>query len=248
MLQSDEDLHLVLDYFAGLDHDKILVHGGGPQASLLSQKLGVAPQMNEGRRITDDATLEIVTMVYGGLLNKNLAALLQSKGVNAMGVSGADGDLIRAQKRPVDTIDYGWAGDIQPLPGNDNLKALLVAGFTPVFCSLTHDGKGQLLNTNADTIAAHLTKLMGADHEVTLAYCFDMPGVLSNPKDLKSIIEKLNQEDYIKLKQSGQIAQGMIPKLDNAFAALHAGAHQVILGNAQSLSAQPLGGTTLCIN
>jgi len=242
---NSKDLDVITDYFAGIDHYKILVHGGGPQASELSKRLGIAPNMKDGRRITDDNTLAVVTMVYGGLLNKQLVASLQAKGVNALGVSGADGDLIRAVKRPVKTIDYGWAGDIKEQNDNPKLMALLEAEFTPVFCALTHDGQGQLLNTNADTIAAHLARQLCHQFAVSLVYCFDKPGVLTDPKDDNSTIKELSQKEYRQLKTSGTIARGMIPKLDNAFEALHAGVDQVLLGNPQSLSA-PLSATKLC--
>jgi acetylglutamate kinase len=193
--------------------------------------------MIDGRRITDSATLEVVTMVYAGLVNKDLVARLQSKNVNAIGLSGADGNIISAVKRPVKTIDYGFAGDLpDSAPASETLQLLLNHQLVPVCCPLTHDGNGQLLNTNADTIASYLGISFGKKYQVTLVFCMDKPGVLSDTGNDNSVINELIPETYQQLVQSGVIVKGMIPKLDNAFAGLRLGIKEIYLCNYQDIT------------
>ena len=237
MIDEPEHLDNILDYFAKVPNPKIMVHGGGNMASEVSNKLGIIPKMVNGRRITDEATLEVVTMVYGGLVNKRLVAQLQSKGVNAIGLSGADGNIILARKRPVKEIDYGFAGDLKnSSPASQSLEVLLANEFVPICCPLTHDGKGQLLNTNADTIASHLGITLGNKFKVRLTYCLDKPGVLTDPNDHSSVIKNLNPASYQQLVSEGVINEGMIPKLDNAFTGLRLGIDEIYLCDWQDIS------------
>ena len=230
-------LDTILDDFAQISGLKILVHGGGNKASNLSAKLGIKPQMVNGRRITDSDTLEVITMVYAGLINKDLVARLQSKNVNAIGLSGADGNSIPAIKRPVKEIDYGFAGDLpDEARSSHSLKVLLENGMTPVFCALTHDGKGQLLNTNSDTIASYLAKTLCRNYQVTLVYCLDKPGVLLKTDDHTTVINELNPSSYEDLISKSIIMEGMIPKLDNAFSALRLGVQQICLCDWNDIS------------
>ena len=223
--------------FASLEGPKVLVHGGGQRASELSTRLGIEPRMVDGRRITDGPSLEVAVMVYGGWANKTLVARLQALGCPALGVSGADADLIRAHKRPVGAIDYGFVGDVESvnLPA---LKALLGAGFVPVFCALTHDGNGQLLNTNADTIAAELAIALGAEFESHLYYCFEKEGVLRDVNDPGSVIRKIDPAAYERLKEGQVIAAGMLPKLHNCFQSLRRGVGRVFIGPPSLLTPQ----------
>jgi acetylglutamate kinase len=234
VLEDTQMLDHVLSYFSQLPSPSILVHGGGKKASEMINKLGLKSQMINGRRVTDAATLEIVTMVYAGLTNKQVVAQLQAKGCNALGLSGADANVILAQQRPVVEIDYGFAGDIQEVNYHSLIK-LLQCGFTPVCCAITHDKKGQLLNTNADTIAASIAKSLACTYKVDLQFCFEKTGVLSDPNDDRSVIPQMREEFYQKLKSKGAIHSGMIPKLDNAFAALQAGVYRVMIGNLTTL-------------
>ncbi|MEM9928657.1 MAG: acetylglutamate kinase [Bacteroidota bacterium] len=235
-----------LAYFAGLQAPAVLVHGGGRKASEVIAEMGRTPKMIAGRRITDAPTLEIVTMVYAGLINKQVVADLQALGCNAIGLSGADGNAILARKRPVGTIDYGFAGDVQQ--GNANLlKQLLRVGLRPVLCPITHNGKGQLLNTNADTIANETAKALAAVYPqgaVSLQYCFEHPGVMKDINDPESWIPSLNPSTYAGFKQNGTIVGGMLPKLDNAFAAVAAGVGEVVIGDLPALRA---GRGTRCV-
>ncbi|SHJ60250.1 N-acetylglutamate kinase [Hymenobacter daecheongensis DSM 21074] len=224
---------------------KILVHGGGKGASQMLQNLGIKPQLVQGRRITDAATLGIVTMFYAGKTNKQIVALLQQLGVNALGLSGADGNVIRATRRPVQDIDYGFVGDVSEAGVNAALLGqFLQSGLTPVFCAITHDGQGQLLNTNADTIASVLARALAAAYAVELHFCFEKDGVLADVNDETSVIPQITPELYQRLKASGAIAAGMVPKLDNAFAALAAGVEKVVIENALRLN-EPVK-TVLC--
>lgn len=228
-------LAAALDYFASLPTPSILVHGGGRKASEVLKEMGIQPTMIEGRRITDSATLEVVTMVYAGLINKNVVAQLQQRGCNAIGLSGADGNLIKATKRPVKTIDYGFAGDVEFVDGN-LLMQLLATGLSPVLCPITHNGQGQLLNTNADTIANETAKAVATTgKKVRLCYCFELPGVMEDIKNPESVIRQITPARYVELKAAGIVIDGMIPKLDNAFAALEAGVEEVVIGNLESL-------------
>ena len=236
VIDNSENLHRFLKDFTALDGYKILVHGGGKVATQVSETMGIDARMVDGRRITDIDTLRIVTMVYGGLINKNIVAQLQRYGNNAIGLTGADGDFIRARKRPVKTIDYGFAGDlyegsIKP----ENIGKLLHSGFTPVFCALTHDGEGQLLNTNADTIASALAVALAKLYETTLIYCFEKKGVLQDINDEGSLIRDIDPKRYEQLKAKQIIHSGMLPKMDNAFTAISCGVKAVIIGHSDDL-------------
>jgi len=237
VIDNSENLHQFLKDFTTLDGYKILVHGGGKVATDLSETMGLEANVVDGRRITDIETLRVVTMVYGGLINKNIVAQLQRYGNNAIGLTGADGDLIRAEKRPVKTIDYGFVGDIDETSVNiKGVSNLMTAGFTPVFCALTHDGEGQLLNTNADTIASALAVALAKLFDVTLIYCFEKKGVLMDINDEDSIIRSINPEHYEALKTKQIIHSGMLPKLDNAFTAISCGVKAVVIGRSDEIS------------
>ncbi|KQS32874.1 acetylglutamate kinase [Dyadobacter sp. Leaf189] len=223
-----------LNAFAQLDTLKILVHGGGKVATQVAAKLQIETEMVEGRRITDKPMLDVVTMVYGGLVNKNLVAQLQSLGCNAIGLTGADGGIIRSVKRPVKTIDYGFVGDIESVNAGQ-IAALLNSSLVPLIAPLTYSSEGLLLNTNADTMASATAVALGGSYDVNLIYCFEKKGVLSNPDNDESVIPQLNPETYATYKASGAINKGMIPKLDNAFAALNAGVKQVTICHADEL-------------
>ncbi|WP_445384029.1 acetylglutamate kinase [Robiginitalea sp. IMCC44478] len=235
LLEDPDQLEAFCVAFLQLAGRKIIVHGGGQKASSLSRSLGFEPLMVEGRRITDAKSLEAAVMAYAGWANKHLVSRLQAKGCNALGVSGADGDLIRAGKRPVGSIDYGFVGDIRSV-NTKSLKALLQAGFVPCFCALTHDGAGQLLNTNADTIAAELAIALSSEYRSKLYYCFDKAGVLADIEDENSLIRTIDRKTYEELSQSRKIASGMIPKLHNCFHALQEGVERVFIGSEQMLS------------
>ena len=236
VIDNSENLYHFLKDFTALPGKKILVHGGGKAATQLSETLGIEPKLVDGRRITDIETLRVVTMVYGGLINKNIVAQLQRFGTNAIGLTGADGDFIRAKKRPVKTIDYGFVGDLDENSINpNNVTSLMEAGFTPVFCALTHDGEGQLLNTNADTIASALAVALAKDYHTTLIYCFEKKGVLKDINDEDSLINEINPFYYKELKEQQVIHSGMLPKLDNAFSAIACGVKEVIIGHAGDL-------------
>lgn len=217
--------------FAQLPSPKILVHGGGKIATQVAEKLGIETLMVEGRRITDKPMLDVVTMVYGGLINKQLVAQLQALCCNAIGLTGADGGLIRSGKRVVGTIDYGYVGDIEAV-AHQSIDALLRANLTPVFAPLTYEASGQMLNTNADTQAQAIATAMASLYEVNLVYCFEKKGVLSNPDNDEAVIAVLNAEAYAQYKAVGVINKGMIPKLDNAFRALAEGVAQVTICHA----------------
>lgn len=233
--------------FAALDGPKLLVHGGGVRASQVQKALGVEPVRIEGRRVTDAKTLEVVTMVYAGWCNKDIVARLQRHGCNAIGLSGCDGGVITARRRPpvtlsdgVTEVDFGFVGDVTAASVRVPLvRQLLDQGLTPVFCAINHDGDGQLLNTNADTMAAAISVALGA----RLFYCFEMGGVLHDRNDAGSVIPSLDPDGYARLKAEGRVADGMIPKLDNAFAALRDGAAGVVIRSAEGLAVP--GGTEL---
>ena len=226
MVEDNDRLRRFLSGFAAAGGRKVLVHGGGRRATAVAARLGVKSRMVDGRRITDKDMLEVVTMVYGGLVNKNIVAGLQAIGVNALGLTGADADAVRSHKRPVKDIDYGYVGDVDRVAA-DRLSTLIEAGITPVMAPLTHDGQGCLLNTNADTIAAETAKALAAMYDVTLVFCFEKKGVLADPDDDDSVIPVITRADYARLAASGTVAGGMLPKLDNAFAALEAGVSRV---------------------
>lgn len=246
VIDNSENLYKFLTDFTALDGYKILVHGGGKVATQLSETLGIEPKLVDGRRITDIETLRVVTMVYGGLINKNIVAQLQRFGTNAIGLTGADGDFIRAKKRAVKTIDYGFVGDLDDASINaGNVSRLMQAGFTPVFCAITHDGDGQLLNTNADTIASALAVSLSGLYDTTLIYCFEKKGVLQDINDEDSLIREIDPERYEHLKKEQIIHSGMLPKLDNAFTAINCGVKAVIIGHSDDLgelkSKKPFG-------
>ncbi|CAN5231679.1 acetylglutamate kinase [soil metagenome] len=236
IIDNEESLHNFVKQLTQIDQKILIVHGGGKIASELSLKMGLEPKMIEGRRITDAETLQLVTMVYGGLINKKITALMQSYGLNAIGLTGADANIIKAKKREiVNNIDYGFVGDITKVAGKD-LFDLLNIGLIPVFAPLTHDGQGQILNTNADTIASALAVGLSELVNVNLIYCFELKGVLSDFEDKNSVINDLNYELYQDLKSKGTIAKGMIPKLDNSFEAIRAGVNKVIIGHADEIA------------
>lgn len=235
VLEDYQELEETLGFFSNLPGRKLLVHGGGRGASQISRQLGIEPKMHEGRRITDAAALEVVVMVYAGLENKKAVSLLQAMNCNAIGLSGADGNVILAEKRPVKVVDYGYAGDIKKV-NTQSLCSLLEAGMTPVLCAITHDGRGQLLNTNADTIAAELAAALAGQYQVNLYYCFEKPGVMTDLADEGSVIQYLDPELYASYLRQGIIAEGMIPKLDNAFRALRAGTASVQVGGRKALA------------
>ncbi|MGI4729606.1 MAG: acetylglutamate kinase [Janthinobacterium lividum] len=236
VIDNSANLHHFLKDFAALDGLKVLVHGGGKVATQISSSLGIEAKMVDGRRITDIETLRVVTMVYAGLINKNMVAQLQRYHNNAIGLTGADGNFIKAKKRPVKTIDYGFVGDLDKNSIQaENISKLLETGFTPVFCALTHDGDGQLLNTNADTIAAALAVSLSKIYETTLIYCFEKKGVLQNIDDEDSLIREIDPQRYEQLKLEKIVSEGMLPKLDNAFDAIKSGVKEVIIGQADEL-------------
>ena len=234
IIDNPEALSKFLKIFNELPEPKILIHGGGKIATKYAVKLDVETKMVEGRRITDKAMLDVVTMVYGGLVNKQIVAQLQALGTNAIGLTGADGGVILAKKRPVGKIDYGFVGDIEKID-NSLIINFLQNNLTPIFAPLTFDKHGNILNTNADTQASSIAVAMAKDYEVNLIYCFEKKGVLSNPDDDNSVISSLNPAIYAACKASGVINAGMIPKLDNAFAALEKGVKKVIICHAFDL-------------
>lgn len=237
-------LNAALSSFASIKGGKILVHGGGSEATELAERMGVEVKMVEGRRITDDDMIDIVTMVYGGRVNKQVVALLQAKGVNAIGLSGADGNLILSDRRPVKSIDYGHVGDIKNVNGAA-LDRLLQSGFVPVFCALTHDGKGNMLNTNADTIASSIAVELSKSFSIKLCYTFELPGVLSDFNDKSSVISKINLADFEKMKREDIVNEGMIPKIHNALEASRRGVDEVFICQFDMMH-DPQKGSEIC--
>lgn len=234
-VEDNEQLEQLLTDFAAIPGKKVLVHGGGRRATKVAAALGIESKMVNGRRITDAQMLEVVTMVYGGLVNKNLVAKLQAKGVNALGLTGADMDVIHSHKRPVkDGVDFGYVGDVERANGK-MLQTLIQEGITPVMAPLTHDGNGNILNTNADTIASETAKALAPYYDVTLIYSFEKKGVLSNPDDDNSVIPVITRSDFEKYQADGTIGGGMIPKIENALAAVDAGVKEVIITLATAI-------------
>lgn len=225
-----------LEKFAAVSAKKILVHGGGKIATSIGKQLGIEPNFINGRRITDEETINLVTMVYGGLVNKKLVTVLQSMNCNAIGLTGADANILPAVKRPVKDIDYGFVGDIESseLPVG-SWQLLLNNNFVPVLAPLTHDGKGLLLNTNADTIASVVAVALSKLYDVRLIYCFEKKGVLENVDDENSVISLINKEKYKELLTGKKLADGILPKIDNAFAAIDSGVREVLIGDAGDL-------------
>jgi acetylglutamate kinase len=248
IIDDSEKLHQFLKAFADLKGNKILVHGGGKMATKLATEMHIEAKMVDGRRVTDIETLRIVTMVYAGLISKNLVAQLQMLGCNALGLSGADGNLIKAKKRPIQKIksktddtfqevDFGFVGDLDEKSiHTENLSKLINNGFILVFSAITHDGESQLLNTNADTIASALAIGMSKQYKTSLVYCFEKKGVLMDVNDENSVIREINPVKYEDLKAKGIIADGMLPKLHNAFEAINKGVKEVFIGNADDLN------------
>ncbi len=253
VVEEPKQLAALLDEFAKVEGPKVLVHGGGRSATKLAAQLGIESRMVGGRRITDAAMLQVVTMVYAGLVNKNIVAQLQARGINAIGLTGADLNLISAHRRPVtpEGIDFGYVGDVDFADG-ESLFQLISMGATPVVAPLTHDGEGQLLNTNADTmaqtIAVALSKPIAdvnySPDEVTLTFCFELPGVLRDPADPTTLIPIITEDYFQALVADGIVAGGMIPKLENAFRALHAGVASIRITNVNNLE----GGTVVTLN
>jgi acetylglutamate kinase len=240
VIDDDETCAAFLKSFAAQKEKKILVHGGGKLATKLAGQFGIQQQLVEGRRITDNETLKVVTMVYAGLINKTIVAQLQASGCDAVGLSGADGNVIRAHKRSNAKLDYGFVGDVDAV-NSTFLNTLLQQNMTPVLCAVSHDGAGQLLNTNADTIAQETAKALIPFYRVELLYTFEKAGVLENVDNENSVIPKVTSKNYAALKKSGAIFAGMVPKLDNAFAALHTGVARVCIGKAEHLDALVAG-------
>ena len=246
IIDDEKKLSSFLQSFAAIEDKKILVHGGGKLATKLGEKMGVEQKLVEGRRITDAETLKIVTMVYAGYVNKNIVAQLQSFNCNAIGLSGVDGDIILAHKRKHPVIDYGYVGDVDAV-NSPLIKKLLDQNLALVFAPITHDQSGQLLNTNADTIAQEIAKAMSNGYEVKLIYSFEKSGVLMDADDERTVIKSINPVYYKELRAKEKIFAGMIPKLDNAFAALNSGVNKVIIGKAEELDKLMKGtaGTTI---
>ena len=235
VVEDEESLRALLASFSSIEGPKILVHGGGRRATSVAAKLGIETKMVGGRRITDADMLDVVTMVYAGLVNKNVVAKLQANGINAIGLSGADLGYMTSDKRPLkDGVDYGFVGDVKKVDA-DALKVLLDAGAVPVLCSITADGKGQLLNTNADTIASEAARAMARLYDVSLVFCFEKKGVLKNPDDDESVIKTITREDFASYVADGTVSGGMIPKLENAFAAIDKGVKRVVITKAEEL-------------
>ena len=235
IVEDNEQLAQLLTDFAAIPGKKVLVHGGGRRATKVAAALGIESKMVNGRRITDAQMLEVVTMVYGGLVNKNLVAKLQAKGVNALGLTGADMDVIHSHKRPVkDGVDFGYVGDVERANGK-MLQTLIQEGITPVMAPLTHDGNSNILNTNADTISSETAKALAPYYNVTLIYSFEKKGVLSNPDDDNSVIPVITRSDFEKYQADGTIGGGMIPKIENALAAVDAGVKEVIITLATAI-------------
>ena len=246
IIEDDTSLNAFLKLFSNLEGTKILVHGGGKSATAMASKLGIESKMVNGRRITDKETLEVITMVYGGLVNKNIVAKLQALQIDAIGLTGADVNSIKSNKRQVTNIDYGFVGDVKEVASN-SIDRLIKANFTPVFCAITHDGNGQLLNTNADTIASQVAIGMSKKYETTIYYCFELNGVLRNINDQNSVVKYLNINTYNKLLKDGNIADGMLPKLENCFDALKNGVSKVNMGNTNMFTKENDNFTSITI-
>jgi len=235
VVEDELQLSQLLRDFSAIEGRKVLVHGGGRKATKMAERLGIETRMVNGRRITDTDMLEVVTMVYGGLVNKNLVARLQANGVNAIGLTGADANAICSHKRPLkDGVDYGWVGDVDSV-AYDTLGQLIEAGITPVMAPLTHDGEGHILNTNADTIASETAKGLAHLYDVTLIFSFEKKGVLSNPDDDESVIPTITHDDFERYKADGTISGGMLPKIENALSAVDAGVSRVIITLATAI-------------
>ncbi len=253
IVEDADSLSFLLDKFARIKGRKVLVHGGGRSATRIAERLGLPQQMVAGRRVTDAATLRVVTMVYAGLVNKNIVAQLQARGINALGLTGADMNVISSHRRPpkqvrmddgsIETVDYGFVGDIDQVNA-DLLSDLIAKSVVPVMCPIGHDTQGSLLNTNADTIAAEVAKALARNFEVTLVYCFEKRGVLRDADDDDSVISCITQAEFPVLVEQGIVSGGMLPKLENAFDAIRAGVQEVVITRADALD-HPSEGTRL---
>lgn len=231
VVEDEQQLAQLLDHFAAIPGHKVLVHGGGRSATRIAASLGIESRMVNGRRITDADMLRVVTMVYGGLVNKNIVACLQARGIDALGLTGADMDVIRSHRRPAAEVDYGFVGDVDRADG-EKLKVLVSQGITPVMAPLTHDGMGNMLNTNADTIAGEVAKALAPHFDVTLIYSFEMPGVMDANGE---VIPEITRESFQTFVEEGVISGGMIPKIENALQAVSAGVGRVIITQATAI-------------
>lgn len=245
IVENSESLNSLLKDFAAVEGKKLLVHGGGRSATQMAARLGVETKMVDGRRITDEAMLEVVTMVYGGLVNKRIVAGLQTLGIDAVGLTGADMNIVLSDKRKVSAVDYGWVGDVKRVNA-EAVATLIESGCCPVVAPLTHDGCGHMLNTNADTMAGEMAKAMAAHYDVTLMFCFEKPGVLADENDDSSLIPTITPAVLDDLKRRGVVSGGMIPKLDNAIACVSAGVESVVITQADRI-ADPYAGTKICL-
>lgn len=244
VIEDTEALKSFLEHFSKIEGKNVLVHGGGKRATHIASKLGIESKMINGRRITDADTLEVITMVYGGLVNKNIVAKLQSLDIDAIGLTGADINSIYSEKRPVKEIDYGFVGDVKKV-NHQSINKLIEADFTPVFCAITHNKNGQLFNTNADTIASELAIGLSKLYHVELYYCFEKNGVLKSVDDENSVIEYMDYGTYEQLRHQGIFHDGMLPKLDNSFHAIESGVSRVFIGNPTVISDKNQKFTTL---
>lgn len=245
IVENSESLNSLLKDFAAVEGKKLLVHGGGRSATQMAARLGVETKMVDGRRITDEAMLEVVTMVYGGLVNKRIVAGLQALGIDAVGLTGADMNIVLSDKRKVSAVDYGWVGDVKRVNA-EAVATLIESGCCPVVAPLTHDGCGHMLNTNADTMAGEMAKAMAAHYDVTLMFCFEKPGVLADENDDSSLIPTITPAVLDDLKRRGVVSGGMIPKLDNAIACVSAGVESVVITQSDRI-ADPYAGTKICL-
>ena len=245
IVENSESLNSLLKDLAAVEGKKLLVHGGGRSATQMAARLGVETKMVDGRRITDEAMLEVVTMVYGGLANKRIVAGLQALGIDAVGLTGADMNIVLSDKRKVSAVDYGWVGDVKRVNA-EAVATLIESGCCPVVAPLTHDGCGHMLNTNADTMAGEMAKAMAAHYDVTLMFCFEKPGVLADENDDSSLIPTITPAVLDDLKCRGVVSGGMIPKLDNAIACVSAGVESVVITQADRI-ADPYAGTKICL-
>lgn len=245
IVENSESLNSLLKDFAAVEGKKLLVHGGGRSATQMAARLGVETKMVDGRRITDEAMLEVVAMVYGGLVNKRIVAGLQALGIDAVGLTGADMNIVLSDKRKVSAVDYGWVGDVKRVNA-EAVATLIESGCCPVVAPLTHDGCGHMLNTNADTMAGEMAKAMAAHYDVTLMFCFEKPGVLADENDDSSLIPTITPAVLDDLKRRGVVSGGMIPKLDNAIACVSAGVESVVITQADRI-ADPYAGTKICL-
>lgn len=243
IVEEQATLSRLLASFAAIPGRKVLVHGGGRSATSMASRLGIESRMVGGRRITDKAMLEVVTMVYAGLVNKNIVAGLQAQGVNALGMTGADMNILLSDKRPVGEVDYGYVGDVRRVDAAA-LSALIEMGVVPVIAPLTHDGRGSMLNTNADTMAGETAEALASRYEVSLVYCFEKRGVLRDENDDNSVIAEMTRQQFETYRAEGVVQGGMIPKLENAFDAIRHGVREVIITRADAIG-QPHGGTRI---